>query len=401
MLRRWISGYYYRFVLIIALAPIGCSSQNTERKSLEHATLSPKPQEIYAESLRLPGECEEAVGQMLLTKLPAGSRGKLARYRDRMARMNIGGVVLFKHNIKFLSSRREVADYIEFLKRGHRTPLFVAIDHEGGLVQRLREKQGFTRIPSFATLGNSGNLDRVAAAGARMGQELASVGININFAPVVDLNAPGNPVIRDLRRSASTDPEKVSDMAQLIVQGLQKEGVIAVAKHYPGIGSIAQDPHYSDSYLHLNLNSLMRRDLLPFTKLIDAGVGAIMTSHVKVTRSGDPKKPVSLSRFWIKGLLRQHLNFSGLIVTDDLSMGSIRNHLPIEKASIEAVYAGNDLLLVRQGKELPVVASVCARARLHDAKAKILRREIWDSKERISTVKSLFPMKSVNLSLND
>ena len=373
---------------MLAFACFGCAHQESAPDLEESLRVSlERDRWAQMQHFMYPGLCEATVGLMLLTKLPAVSQNRLLAYRDRLRNLNIGGVVLFKKNISHLNSRQEVAQYIQFLQNGQRRPLFIATDHEGGPVQRLQAKQGFTKIPSFQSLGEAAQRARVAKYGRIMGQELASVGVNINFAPVVDLSVPGNPVIRGSRRAASKDPRVVREMSQLIARGLQNQGVLSVAKHYPGIGSIVQDPHYVDSFLHSNLALLKKRDLLPFYGLIDDGIGGIMSSHVKVPSSRDPNKPVSLSRYWIRELLRDTFNFHGLIVTDDFSMSSIGRHYTLEEAAVEAVYAGNDLLLVRQGKEGAVLRSVCQRARMSDEKASILREEIWNSRERIADAK--------------
>jgi len=294
-----------------------------------------------------------------------------------LIRRGVSGVILFSRNVE---SAEQVAALSAALKRAAGRPLLVAIDQEGGRVARLRAPQGFTELPPMRAIGAVGD-DRLAfEVGALLGRELRAVGIDQDYAPVVDVDTnPANPVIGD--RSFSADPAVAGRLGAALALGLQAEGVAACAKHFPGHGDTSQDSHVDLPRLPHSLERLRRVELLPFRALAQAGVAAVMTAHV-VFEPLDARRPATLSPAVMR-LLREELGFQGCCVSDDLEMRAVAEHFPLEEAAPGAVAAGVDQLLVCHRADLQHRAIDLVRAaveeggipreRLAEARARVAR----------------------------
>ncbi len=257
-----------------------------------------------------------------------------------LIRRGVGGVILFSRN---LVDAEQVAALTGALKRAAGRPLLIAVDQEGGRVARLRQPHGFTELPPMRRLGEADDERLAFDAGALVGRELRAVGVDQDYAPVVDVDSnPDNPVIGD--RSFSRDPERVGRLGAALARGLQSAGVAACAKHFPGHGDTAQDSHLVLPRLPHSLERLKRVELPPFTALARAGVAAVMTAHV-VFEPLDPARPATLSPAVLR-LLRETCGFDRACVSDDLEMKGIAAHVPLEEAAPGAVAAGVDQLLV-------------------------------------------------------
>ena len=263
-----------------------------------------------------------------------------------LVRRGVYGVVLFARNVE---DAEQVAALVAELKRAAGRPLLVAVDQEGGRVARLRAAQGFTELPPMRALGDTGDADLAREAGRLLGSELRAVGIDQDFAPVVDVDTnPANPVIGD--RSLSRDPEVVSRLGAALALGLQEAGVAACAKHFPGHGDTSEDSHLHLPRLPHPLERLERVELAPFRALARAGVASVMTAHV-VFDALDPRRPATLSPPVMR-LLREGIGFAGCALSDDLEMKAVADHFPLEEAAPGAVAAGVDALLVCQSTEV-------------------------------------------------
>jgi beta-N-acetylhexosaminidase len=292
-----------------------------------------------------------------------------------LIRRGVGGVILFSRNVE---SAEQVAELTAALKRAAGRPLLVSIDQEGGRVARLRAPQGFTELPPMRALGETGDAALAEATGALLGRELRAVGIDQDYAPVVDVDTnPLNPVIGD--RSLSRRPGEVARLGAALVRGLQGAGVAACAKHFPGHGDTAQDSHHALPRLAHALDRLRAVELPPFTALARAGVAAVMTAHV-VFEPLDAAPPAPRSP-QVMRLLRDECGFQGCCVSDDLEMKAIAAHYPLEVAAPGAVAAGVDQLLVChtaavQHRAIDLVrgaveAGTIPRARLAEAVARV------------------------------
>ncbi|MBW1711642.1 MAG: glycoside hydrolase family 3 protein [Deltaproteobacteria bacterium] len=255
------------------------------------------------------------------------------------------GVILFARNltpeaaqIKGLISRLQK---ISLARTGR--PMAIAIDQEGGPVKRLPSP--FGQYPAAASFGPQGQ-KAVFEWGLKQGRELFELNITMNLAPVLDINVLGQEgVMKD--RAYGSDPEVVSRLGLAAIKGLQAAGVAACAKHFPGMGQTASDPHAVRPRVDKSLDQLLDWELIPFKRAISQGLEAIMLSHLVYTGL-DPDRPASLSRAVITDLLKGKLGFSGLVLTDDLDMGAITCSLAPEKAALAALEAGADRVLLCQ-----------------------------------------------------
>lgn len=255
----------------------------------------------------------------------------------------VAGVVLFARNFV---SREQAAELIGTLReQASPRPLFIAIDHEGGRVQRLTASHGFTPLPAAREVGMSDDAEaRAAEIGTLAGRELRALGVDLNFAPVLDVDSnPANPVIGN--RSFGRDPEHVARLGAAFITAHQAAGVAACGKHFPGHGDTDRDSHVDLPALAHDLTRLERVELLPSRAAIKSGVAAIMTAHVMFPAL-DPAVPATMSRAVLTGLLRERLGFEGVIVTDDLEMRAVADRWGVAGAAVSALRAGADLLLV-------------------------------------------------------
>ncbi|MCC5795556.1 MAG: beta-N-acetylhexosaminidase [Chromatiales bacterium] len=267
--------------------------------------------------------------------------------RHRLLRPEVGGVILFSRNVVDRAQLRALCGEIH----GLRTPaLLIAVDQEGGRVQRLRE--GFLGLPPLRWLGHQYDLDadtgrRLArTCGFLMASDVLDAGIDFSFAPVVDLDYGVSEVIGD--RALHRRPEVVGELAQAYAGGMRLAGMVAVAKHFPGHGAVVADSH---AELPVDTRPLeaLADDLLPYEQLIAHGLAGIMAAHV-VYPAVDAEV-ASLSPRWLRGELRQRLGFSGAIFSDDLSMGALSGSgTPAERA-LRALAAGADMLLLCNAPE--------------------------------------------------
>jgi beta-N-acetylhexosaminidase len=252
----------------------------------------------------------------------------------------VSGVILFARNVV---DAEQVAALVAELKRAAGRPLVVSIDQEGGRVARLRAQHGFTELPPLRALGDTGDAALAHDVGALLGRELRAVGIDLDYAPCVDVDTnPANPVIGD--RSFSRDPEVVARLGAALARGLQSAGVAACAKHFPGHGDTSQDSHHDLPRLPHDLERLRRVELAPFRALAAAGVASVMTAHV-VFEALDPRRPATLSRPVLE-LLRRECGYDGCAISDDLEMAAVARHFPLEEAVPAALAGGLDALMV-------------------------------------------------------
>ena len=225
-------------------------------------------------------------------------------------------------------------------------PLFITTDFEGGLVNELRHITG--ERPSEATIGTTGNPQAAYTAGRNAATNLTSLGLNVNFMPIVDvLTNPNNPGLPD--RTFGSDPTLVTNMGRAYLKGLTDGGVIGCLKHFPGLGSASIDPHFSLPHMDRSLATLNAVDFVPYRTLINEGiVPMVMVTHI-LNPPLDPNLPTSLSYNVVTKLLRQQLKFNGVIISDTLWMGGVSNTYSLAQAAVLAVKAGTDLLLGPRG----------------------------------------------------
>lgn len=264
---------------------------------------------------------------------------------------NISGVTLFSRNVSEPKQVRDLCQEIQSLRhqQANKAPLFIAIDMEGGRVARL--KAPFTQWPPLKALGDLDSPTVSFHFARSMGQELKAVGINLNFAPCIDVfSNPKNTVIGD--RSLSSDPEVVAKHASALIRGYIKSDVIPCAKHFPGHGNTLVDSHADLPVEESDLARLNSLELIPFKKSFKSRISLTMTSHIRFNKI-DPEWPVTLSEIFLKKILREELRYRGLVITDDLGMGALTKHFSPEVIPVQALKAGADLLLYCNEPEAP------------------------------------------------
>lgn len=272
---------------------------------------------------------------------------------DFIVRGNIGGVILFARNIESAAQVRDLCHEIQSLRHRmpDRAPLFIGVDNEGGRVARL--KGDFTTWPAAAMLGKIDSTSVTFKFASQMGAELRAVGININFAPCVDvLTNPSNPAIGD--RAFGSDPELVGRMSSAAIRGFMKSGILPCAKHFPGHGNTTVDSHFELPVEQRSLDELRALELAPFKKALRARTDLAMMAHI-LFPNVDAEWPASLSSTFIR-LLRDELRFRGLIFSDDLGMKALTLKWSAGEIAIRGLEAGLDVLLYCNEPEVPGVA---------------------------------------------
>ncbi|HWI51873.1 MAG TPA: beta-N-acetylhexosaminidase [Symbiobacteriaceae bacterium] len=256
----------------------------------------------------------------------------------------LSGIILFSRNLSGPAQIRRLTDQLQALTPDG-LPMLIATDQEGGIVARLSGIAG-TDFPGNMALGAAHSPELAHAAALAAGRELLALGINMNLAPVLDVNNnPQNPVIGV--RSYGEDPHLVAELGAAAIRGYQEAGVLACGKHFPGHGDTAVDSHLALPTVAHDRVRLDEVELVPFRAAVAAGVGAIMTAHVVFPAyEPDPARPATLSRPVLTGLLRDRLTFDGLVITDCMEMKAIANGFGTVAAVVEAVKAGADLVLV-------------------------------------------------------
>lgn len=295
----------------------------------------------------------------------------------------LAGIILFKRNIESVEQMRGLTSS---LKKIGGKRFLIAIDEEGGRVSRLPPP--LAQLPPAAVWGRLYEAQRdpkvIVQIGRHLARELRSVGINLDFAPVLDVNSnPKNPVIGD--RAFSGDPKTAATAALAFAEGLKREGVLPCGKHFPGHGDTSTDSHLTLPRVRRRRGGLEKVEFPPFRQAIAAKIPMLMTAHV-VYDALDPKLPATLSPRILKTLLRERMGYQGVVISDDLQMKAISKKYPPDEAAILALAAGCDLLLICQGFE-KIGVSVMEKVAREVAKSPALRRRLEESLGRIDHLK--------------
>lgn len=304
--------------------------------------LTPSPPNIV-DQLMAEMTLEEKVGQLFMVHFNEPYIS--STLETQIKEMHVGGIILFPPNIE---SPLQVATLIDDAQRlniesGSNIPLFVAVDQEGWPISRLNA--GFTVTPSNMALGATGSISDSVKAAQITAQELSQIGVNMNLAPVLDVNSnASNPVIG--LRSFGADPEAVADLGAAVINTYQENGILATGKHFPGHGNTSFDSHFTLSTSNHSLDELWQEELFPFQRAIAEDVSVIMTAHVSYPALDDrPGIPATLSKPILSDLLRIEMQYRGLIATDSLGMGALDQQYGVITASLMAFDAGVDLLM--------------------------------------------------------
>lgn len=280
------------------------------------------------------------IGQMILIGFPKAEVDKTVLEEVRQGK--VGSIILFEKNIPAKNSYIALKKITWTYQQAAPIPLLIAIDQEGGRVNRLKEKYGFPRSVTAAQLGKM-PLDSVRFYGETTAATLAGLGINLNFAPVVDLASnPTNPIIAKVERAFSANPDSVALYAKEFIKAHHKLGVLTTLKHFPGHGSSKDDTHLGIADV---TNTWSKDELIPYKKLIEEGFAdAVMTAHIVNRKLDERGNPGTLSAPIITGILRRDLKYQGVVFSDDMQMHAIAKHYGLEEAIRLSILAGVDIL---------------------------------------------------------
>ncbi len=286
---------------------------------------------------------DQKLGQMVISEFYTGTFNN--DLQQMIQNDNISGVLIENKNGN-AQTRDQLIALNKAMQSKARVPLFISTDYEGGIVNELRLITG--ERPSEAAIGATNDPQKAYAAGQSAASDLTSLGLNVNFMPIVDVltNAknPGLP-----QRTFGSDATLVTNMGQAYLKGLTDGGVVGCLKHFPGLGSANLDPHFALPFMNRSLATLNAVDLVPYRTMINEGiVPMVMVTHI-LNPQLDPNLPTSLSPNVVTKLLRNDLNFKGVIISDTLWMGGISNTYTLSQAAVLAVKAGIDLLLGPRG----------------------------------------------------
>jgi len=341
------------------------------------------------------GNLEQMIGQMIMV----GFRGYMVDEQSPVARdileHGIGGVILFDYdvekkaferNIKSPQQLKELIADLQELSGEH--TLLVAVDQEGGRVSRLKKNYGFRDSVSQAYLGELNDLEVTLDNALNTAQNLAELGINLNLAPVVDLNTnQDNPVIGRLDRSFSHDPLTVTMHAREVIGAHRVFNVLTALKHFPGHGSSEEDSHLGFVDVSATWDE---KELVPFKQLIaDHDCDMVMTAHI-YNRSLDPDWPATMSAKTVNGILRKRLGFEGVVISDDMQMKAIKEHYPLELALEKTILAGVDMIIFANNMvyEEDIASRSIAIIRDLVKQGRVSEERIRQSYQRINELKS-------------
>jgi len=263
----------------------------------------------------------------------------LPRELQEYLAQGLAGVVIYHRNF---SSAEHLLELTTAIREAAKRPVLIGIDQEGG--SRFALKAPFTQWPSAAEIGTLGDVKAAEKIARAMAAELRAVGCNLNFAPMLDLHVnPESPVTRD--RSFGADPNHVARMGAAFDRGLRQGGVLSCAKHFPGHGDAAVDPHLDLPVFAGTMARLESSELVPFAAAITSGTQLIMTAHILLPHI-DAENPASLSRLMLSKVLRGRMNFDGIILADDLGMGAIAKRFGPGESAVKTIQAGTDVAML-------------------------------------------------------
>ncbi len=325
---------------------------------------------------------QQQIGQMIIS----GFHGTTItpETEDLIRNRNIGGLILFGRNFESPNQLYHLIKDLQSLALSSNPewPLFISVDQEGGRVARL--KSPFTDYPPLCCLGEAQSESLTIRFAKALAIELLEVGINMDYAPVLDVHTnPKNPVIGD--RAFSSSPYETAKLGNAFIQGFRQAGIIPVGKHFPGHGDTHLDSHLDLPYVNRSKEVLENVELIPFKETIEKGLDVLMTAHV-VYSQWDEENPATFSKTILQNILRKQLGFKGIIISDDLEMKAVEKYFPLDSIPRLGLEAGLDIFLVCHNldkvKELQdlIVKSVDA--------GKVTHKRIEESLTRILKVKN-------------
>lgn len=317
------------------------------------------------------------LGQLFMVGIPQPTLDNATR--ALLQELRPSGIILFRRNYTGPAALAVLCTELHSLFASHR--LLVALDHEGGRVHRVSPP--FTHFPPAMRIGQTGSVTLAYQVGLAMGHELRRVGIDLDFAPVLDvLTNPANTVIGD--RAFSSAPYQVALFGRALIRGLRESGIIPCGKHFPGHGGTWMDSHEDLPQDDRSQEELSRIDMYPFQQAISEGIDMLMTAHIRYPAL-DPELPATISPKIITGLLRHQMHYEGVVVTDDLEMGAVVRHSTVAQTVLNALNAGADMMLVCHKIELALAARDACRHALENGT--LSQQRVEEAGQRINALR--------------
>ncbi|MCR5255785.1 MAG: glycoside hydrolase family 3 protein [Acetatifactor sp.] len=266
--------------------------------------------------------------------------------KEAMTKYAVGGFIYFGKNIK---DADQIKEMISATVSYSRYPLFIAVDEEGGSISRLSNSGIFDKLPSAADVGATGDTNTAYETGLKIAENMTSLGFNLDFAPVADLKTPTNNLLAT--RSYGSDPDEVSGYVLQMMQGLSDGNVTSCVKHFPGIGSADGDTEEGMAPSSISREDLESGEFQIYRKAIEAGAKMIMVDHVAVPALTGDNTPCSLSKSVVTDILREEMDYDGVIISDALNMGAISEYYSSSEAAVMAIRAGCDMVLMPENFE--------------------------------------------------
>lgn len=287
---------------------------------------------------------EDKIGQMIMIDYRETSE-MTVEFEKLLSKYNPGGFILFRSNV---SDFKGTSNFLKEIKQVGDIPAMISTDQEGGRVQRLNSNNvGFNDYPEMYEIGKTLDTDTAFRIGKAMGEELKSIGVDMDMAPVLDIfSNPENEVIA--HRAFGSDSETVKKMSLAVADGLTDAGIIPVGKHFPGHGDTSKDSHIELPVIEKDLDELKRLELIPFIEAVKKKLPGLMIAHIAVPKVTKDTLPATLSPIMINDLLRKDLGYEGLIIPDSLKMKALTNYFDSDQIYLRCIEAGNDMLLMPQ-----------------------------------------------------
>ena len=324
------------FLVLICLLFIGCE------KKVDFESLSIEEKVNYKlEKMTL----DEKIAQMLVVYYVGSNYDDTLK--SVITEVKPGGFILMENNI---TTYENTLNLVKSMQKDSEIPMLITIDNEGGNVQRFTNISDLevSDVPSMYNVGLKNDKTLAYNIGKLMALELRTIGVNVDFAPVLDVfSNPNNKVIGN--RAFSSDANIVSTLGLSVGKGLEDNKVMACYKHFPGHGNTDVDSHYDMPVINKSLEELYDEELIPFKNAIDNGASMIMIGHINMPKISNDDKPASLSYEIVTNLLKNKLNYKGLVITDALNMGALKNTYTDKEIYVHAINAGVDLLLMPNG----------------------------------------------------
>ena len=306
----------------------------------------------YEEEIIEKMSIKEKIGQLVIVGIAADAADE--EIKNLIFEEKIGGFILFKRNFDSFEDLYALNSKLKKWNENDELPLFITVDEEGGSVSRL-PKRGI-RIPDAAIFGDINDTNLTEKSGMIIGRKLKAAGINIDFAPVLDILTDKNNKLLSLR-SYGNNPNLVSTHGLAFISGLKSQNIISVGKHFPGHGDTGNDSHVTLPIIDVDYLLLKNRELLPFENAINTGIDALMVGHLAFPKIDNSGKPASKSEIIINNLLRKELGFEGIIITDDIEMqGFLAKNDSLEESIVESFNAGADLFIIGHTKGVQIKA---------------------------------------------